>query len=427
MSMIRFACIMTLNAFALGITLPVLNVVLLARGLTLSTLALFMAIYSAVIVVTEIPSGYLSDRFGRIPVFMTAKVCTAAGMVLVVFTSSAVPLFMAAVLMAIARSFSSGSFEAVVIDWFREREGEQNLHVITTNMSVWETLGLSAGALASGFAALLFERIGLFSDGRVSVFLISACLQLLIIFFIAIWMGGDSRKEPAQEMQPSAGQFLTSLKNRQFLSLLILTFALGFLLSSIEKYWQPKIIGIIRDEDLATVLFGVVSFIGFMTALLGSILSGKLINRNRSRTGIYLVLLRLLLAASLLALAASRSPVSFLVLYASVYLFVAMSSVASGTIINTESPPAIRASLLSTVSFSLQIGGLVSSLFASVWLAGGVRSISSLWSVAAALVIVSLIPFIMHESGKSASVHYELRTKPLLDVSSSFDDDEVSG
>ena len=391
---------MTLNAFALGITLPVLNVVLLARGLTLSTLALFMAVYSAVIVVTEIPSGYLSDRFGRIPVFMTAKVCTIAGMVLIVFTFSAVTLFMAAVLLAIARSFSSGSFEAVVIDWFREQEGEQNLHVITTNMSVWETLGLSAGALSSGFAALLFERTGLFSEGRESVFLISAFLQLLIIIFIAIWMGGPSRKQPAQEIQPTAEHFLTSLKNRQFLSLLILTFSLGFLLSSIEKFWQPKLIAMTQDKDLATVLFGIVSFIGFMTALLGSILSGKLIHRDRSRTGTYLVLLRLLLAASLMALASARSHISFLVLYASVYLFVAMSSVASGTIINTESPPAIRASLLSTVSFSLQIGGLVSSLFATVWLAEGGRSIGSLWVIAAAVVILSLIPFIAHESGK---------------------------
>ena len=66
---------MTVNAFALGITLPIMNVVLLERGLTLSTLALFMAVYSAIIVVTEIPSGYLSDRFGRIPVFVLAKGC----------------------------------------------------------------------------------------------------------------------------------------------------------------------------------------------------------------------------------------------------------------------------------------------------------------------------------------------------------------
>ncbi|MBN2860480.1 MAG: hypothetical protein JXK93_09485, partial [Sphaerochaetaceae bacterium] len=192
--------------------------------------------------------------------------------------------------------------------------------------------------------------------------------------------------------------FISAVKNRQFLSLLILTFAVGFVLSSIEKYWQPRLIEITRHEDLATILLGIISFIGFMTALIGSVLSGSLIHRNRSRTGIYLLFSRLLLAVSLAALSYAHSHISFLVLYACVYLFVSISSVASRTIINTGISSTLRASLLSTVSFSLQIGGLVSSLFASLWLAGGVMSITSLWVIASGVLILSLIPFIVQES-----------------------------
>ena len=274
-------------------------------------------------------------------------------------------------------------------------------------MSVWETLGLSAGALSSGFAVILFEHRGLFADGNLSVFLISALLQVLIIACIVCWMRDFSLELP-QELHPSATTFTSALQNRKFLSILILTFALGFVLSSLEKYWQVRLIAITVADDLATILLGVVSFLGFMTALIGSVFSGSLINRSRSSVSRYLLVFHILLAASLVLLAYAHSHISFLILYACVYLFVSMSSVASGTIINTEIPSSLRASLLSTVSFALQIGGLVSSLFASLYLAKERVTISSVWIIAAGVLLISLIP--LGRSGIKKSYAYEVRS-----------------
>ncbi len=386
-----------LNSFALGITLPVMNVVLLARGLTLSTLALFMALYGGIIVATEIPSGYVSDRYGRVKTFILAKWCTFAGLLLVVFSHSLVPLFFAAVLMGLARAFSSGSLEAVIVDWYKTIYGAEKLHRITSQMSVWETVGLSGGALCSGFVSVAFESSGLLSDGRTGVFLISALLQILIIIFVILWVRNRTDQEGEEERTPSVGLFMQSLKQREFLSILILTFAFGFVLSAIEKYWQPKLLGITTGQDLASILLGIITFLGFMGALGGSVLAGKLLDRYVKHTGTLLMLFCLFLALMFSALAFTGSQTGFLFFYTIFYIFVAMSGIASRTLINKEIPSELRATLLSTLSFSLQVGGLVSSIFASVLLAGGSSSIRTLWVIASGVCIVSIIPFMIHE------------------------------
>ncbi len=397
MSMFRAGFIMVLDFFALGITLPMMNVVLLSKGLTLSTLALFMALYSGIIVATEIPSGYLSDRIGRIPMYLIAKLLTFFGMVTVFVSHSLFFMFGAAVLLSLARSCSSGSFEAVVVDWHKETYGTEKMHQITTMMSVWETLGLSSGALASGFVARIFTHLHIGSDGRAGVFLISALMQVVIIILTVQLRKTLSDDQITGSDQISVKQLLSIAGEKSFASILILIFALGIILSSIELYWQPVLLQMIPGDDLGSILLGIVAFIGFMGALVGSLLAGKLIGRWKKGTSFIFVLLRLLLALSFVLLALTHTELGFFGLYALFYIFVAMSGVVSGTIVNTRIPSALRSSLLSTASFALQIGGLAATLFASAWLSGGKRSIRSLWIIYAVLSVCALIPFFIHE------------------------------
>ena len=67
---------------ATGLTVPVLTLMLLARGATLETLSLFMGITLAVTVALEVPSGIVADALGRKRLFMIAMLLNVAGYVL---------------------------------------------------------------------------------------------------------------------------------------------------------------------------------------------------------------------------------------------------------------------------------------------------------------------------------------------------------
>ncbi len=384
-----------INSFALGLTLPVMNVIFLEKGLTLSSLALIMALYSALIVLTEIPSGYVSDRFGRRQSFAWAKWASAAGLFITVFTQSLPALIVAVIFLAFARSFSSGSFEAMIIDWHKETYGEERNHEVTSRLSLWETLGLSAGALSSGFVTIACENLPFLSSATLAPFFISALLQILLAVLTALWGPlYESGLLTAREKPRMSEVLGTSLKNRRILSFLILAFSLGFALSSLEKYWQVRVMEITFSSSLASILLGVVVFIGFMAAMLGALSAGGLLKRVQARRDLLLTGFWILMSCSFLLLAGAGKAAVFLILYGLFYFFLEVSSVIQSTLANREIPSHMRASLLSSFSFSLQVGGLVSSLFASRFLAVQAGSIDSLWVITACICLISLVPFV---------------------------------
>lgn len=64
---------------ATGLTVPVLTLMLLARGATLETLSLFMGITLIATVALEVPSGIAADVLGRKRLFMIAMLLSVAG------------------------------------------------------------------------------------------------------------------------------------------------------------------------------------------------------------------------------------------------------------------------------------------------------------------------------------------------------------
>lgn len=394
-SILPFAVISMLSSFSLGITLPVMNLLILDKGATLSSLALFMGVYSIVIVVTEIPSGIFSDRFGRRMTFIVSKVMMLCGSLFLIFGSSILSLTAAVLSLGLARSFVSGSFEALIVDWHNQEFGTEQLHRITSSLAVWETLGLSGGALSSGFATLAFQSMYPQAISYTGTFWVSSVLHLVIIALTLWWI-----KEPALDTGSENGEFdqhlglVKMVKSRTLFPFFLLSFALGFILSSIEKYWQPRLMEITHTNHTGVILLGVISFFGFMAALGGSLAAGRLLQKHPKRAAGYVVVFRSLFAFGMVAIALATGPIIFTVAYGGFYLFLAMYQIPEQTLLNRAIPSRMRASILSVSSFSLQIGGLVSSFFAAIWLRDGLRGIPSLWIVATIVTIVSMAPFI---------------------------------
>lgn len=60
----------TLESLARGILIPILSMILLEKGLTMTQLPLGLAICSTAIFLLEVPCGVLSDTIGRRRIFL---------------------------------------------------------------------------------------------------------------------------------------------------------------------------------------------------------------------------------------------------------------------------------------------------------------------------------------------------------------------
>ncbi len=385
-----------LSSFSLGTTLPVMNLLLLDKGLNLSTLALAMGAYSLVVVITEIPSGLASDYFGRKACFLFSKFASAVGSLLLVFGTSLAALALAVLFLGLARAFISGSFEALAIDWHNGTYGVQGLHRITMLISVWDTIGLSAGALASGFITTWFRQGFPSSSGYDGNFVVSAVLNLAVFLFALVLVQEKRIVSAEGNREIGIRPVFRLITGNKLLALLLLAAgATGFLLSSIEKYWQPRLVEIGNGSESTAIFLGVLAFIGFMSALIGAYASTKVMNRYpKSVLGLY-VILRLVMVVSILVLSNVWHRGPYTAAFGAFYLFLGMVEVSGQVMTNSLTPSHIRASVLSVSSFFMQVGGLVASAFAAVWLHATTQGIASVWKASAVVVLVVLLPLVV--------------------------------
>lgn len=391
---LRYGSISLLAAFATGLYVPVVSLMLLDKGLNLSSLAFTMGAWSLVVFATEVPSGMISDRYGRKTTYVIAKILLVVGLALLLGRPSFLRLASAICLLALARSFASGSFEALCIDQYVAIHGTDRLSNISTMLSIWETVGLSVGALLSGAVILLSQFLPPWFSTYDANLLSCALVNLLVLLLAMTWVKDSMEStEEAQQTFSAATAFRTIRNNQRLIALCISTLATGFLLGSVEAYWQPRFLQIAGDSSLLW-LVGVLAFIGFSGALLGTLIAGRALNNKPKRVFPWYLVARLLLAIMIAALALMGNIIGYVVVYGALYLTLGLANIAESVLVNRESQPWMRASVLSLSSFSLQVGGMLAAGTGGFLLRTQNGSIGLLWLVAATVTIVGMVPLI---------------------------------
>ncbi|MGH0053914.1 MAG: hypothetical protein ACQ5SW_11035, partial [Sphaerochaetaceae bacterium] len=134
-------------------------------------------------------------------------------------------------------------------------------------------------------------------------------------------------------------------------------------------------------------IFGTIAALIFGISVLGSYV-GKKIVRHANPVGSYSFVFVMMYFLQL-ALAMTHRTLSFLVVYCLMYFLLGILSVIGSYLLNTVAKNEVRASLLSLSSFSLQGGGILSNLLATlVFVFGG---ISLFWKLSAIVGIVGIL------------------------------------
>lgn len=155
----RHGVLLFLNSFATGLLSPLLTLLLLGSGIGMAAVPLTVGLYSATTVVFEIPSGMAADRWGRKNCFLLSCVFLLPSLGLLALGRGLPAMLAAMVFLGLARAFSSGSLDALVVEEFLLKHGEEALPRCTARISALTSIGLAAGCLAGGGVYSLTGRL----------------------------------------------------------------------------------------------------------------------------------------------------------------------------------------------------------------------------------------------------------------------------
>lgn len=379
-----------LQFYITGLVVPILSLLFLDRGLTLSELALSFGFFSASTILLEVPTGVIADLFGRKKTYLLSLVVYILAFVVIYIGRTFVILSVGAVLYGCSRALSSGSLDALFIEEYTKKHGKEKIPRIMSIFTVTETVGLALGSLSGGYlpvvATAFFKSIGKYD---LNIFLKIILLLVLIVLVSTLVYERKTVKSDKSRLKLHLLESAQLVQKSHNLKLIFISFiATGIFLSTLELYWQPRFLSLLKNDSMIWLL-GFIALLYFGAVLFGSLVSEKVLARfGFSYKHVYFVS-KLLSGIAILILALQISAWPFTVCYALVYLFFGASHIPEGTIVNMEITDDKRASMLSLNSLVFQIGGLIGSVASGIIVK--FSSVSVLWIIAACVVLLSSI------------------------------------
>lgn len=428
----RFAVHQLVHWAAVGVMVPVMTLVLREIGLSLLEVGLALAAYSLTTVLLEVPSGALSDLWGRRRTYSLGTASDLLAVVLMLVAPSTAVVIVASALRGAGRAFATGSLDALAIESIRHENPDYDLQLFFSRVGMAVPAGVAVASLAGGFLPELatLPTLGSLADlspsGAFSVNLLAHGALVALAGALAWTLfdeeapvavpGTDARVErPVDEAatgEPAAAgvrSLLTQVASsvafafrRRGLSLLLLSSAaLGVVLLSVETYWQPRLDAIVESENVR--LFGVLGAAYFAVAVLGNAASPLVVRLARGNRAAGVVIARLISAAALVALALQSAAGGFAVAYLAFFLAFTAGTPAQSAMLNELVPDSRRSTLISVSSLMLQLGGFGGSLLFGV--ISQRFGIGVSWMVAAGVLAASVLLFVPLLRSEAARVH----------------------
>lgn len=287
----RYALISFLSWLPTGLYIPVLVILLLDRGLSLTTVAALGVAYSATVMVLELPTGGLADVVGRRPMIAASATAGLASLLLLGLAGSIVLLVASSILRGVGRALGSGPVEAWYVDTVNTRD-----EVSEVELSRGLSLGLMASSVALATGTLGGALIPFVFDTSLAVpVLIAAACDAVLLVVVLLAM--PEPKYPATTVRkvlrgvPAAiaTGLRLGLHNSLLVRILMLAAGTGIALAVIELLtpaWMSELTG---SADRAVLAYGIVATVGFAADALGGGLSMILMRRLGSTRAVCLI------------------------------------------------------------------------------------------------------------------------------------------
>ena len=388
--------------FSVGIIIPVITLLMLERGFTLSVIGTAMSLMSFTVLFLELPTGGISDSIGRKKVYLASVFFSIAAYSIMFFARRPASLAAVTVFMGIARALSSGTMDAWFIDEYkRAGADDEGLQAALAKAGIIIPAALGLGTLVGGIIPDLLLRWGL--DGTSAGLYGGNPAVAVLLYVVQLFLTGIFIKEKSghfdgrildgfrrfPEVISSAVRY--GITKRNTLMILLATAALGIGLSGLEGLWQPRFRELAPDTGIWVL--GVISALYFLAAAAGSALSPWLLRKTGYRYGLLLFLFRLFAGVFYLLLSFTLTGPAFAPVYLLIFLAHGVTGSPEMTLFNRDVPDGRRSTLLSLNSLFLQGGGGAGALLSGFMAEN--FGIPAAWRITGSVFLLSAVFFLM--------------------------------
>ncbi|MGB5824386.1 MAG: MFS transporter, partial [Proteocatella sp.] len=324
-------------------------------------LALIMIFYTLSVLALEVPSGVFADSFGKKRTFLISIGFYISSSLILIIAKDILLLIVCAILIACGKAFSSGSLDALVINEFINKNGKSKISKISTELNIFQAIGIALGCILGGYISNSINA------GVNILLLIKIFLYLYLMIFTQKFIFESEWEKNNLKFKSILFESLALMKHDGIVKVvLICTYCIGFIMCSLEVYWQIQYISTIPRTSFAGYI-GFISFLSFASCIAGNIFCEKILqNKYITSKTIYSISL-ILMTSFFIVLSIQNNFYFFILSYILWYFILGIVNIAEATVINIQVPNHMRATILSISSFSFQLGALSINGFSSVF------------------------------------------------------------
>jgi MFS family permease len=252
---------------------PIFALYLQEQLFTAFNVTLVMGVTSLATAILEIPTGFLTDRFGRKISIVACVLFDLVSIILLATASTLTEFLVYSILIAFASAFSSGTFDAFLYDTLQEHNQQKLYKKIQGRIGVITTFAIATASVIGGLLATNNLRLPIYAT------LVPMSVAVLASLFLT---------EPRYHKPTKGITFLRHsidairmLFSRRQLLLLSLILILG--VNFLAPIFDLRVL-FYEAKGIAIVLFGVLAAVGFALYGLGShysdVISNKLGNKR---------------------------------------------------------------------------------------------------------------------------------------------------
>ena len=248
------------------------------RGVGVQGVVWCEIIYAATVILLEIPSGVLADRFGRKRMLLVAGLLDVAELVILLYARGLWAFGLAVFLAGVGRALCSGSDSALLYDSLLIGGRQGDFEKLLGRLSAIDMAGSMAAALSGG---LMASALGFEFN-----YIVSAC-SVGVAFLISLTLREPPMRTELAEKPQYTKQALAIFRAEPLLLLYCLTGTmLGACMIYLDEFWQL----ILEHVGVPVALFGAASALICFSKIPGNMLAYQLKERFSYRAILTVIL-----------------------------------------------------------------------------------------------------------------------------------------
>jgi MFS family permease len=388
----RYLTLLSLRWLAVGLVIPIQVLLPLSRGLTLGQVGLVFSAQGLVVLLLELPTGGLTDSWGRRPVLLVAGAVGIVASTLFYFAHTPLAFAFAAGLMGVFRALDSGPLEAWYVDATHAVEPDYRIERGLSAGSAALSIAIGVGSLTSGGLVAWNPFPGL---ERLAVpVLVGLLIQVAVLPITAVLMT-ELRPIHARTgvlagvrgVPRVIGDGVRLLRgSRVLLGIVFVELFWGFGMPGFESLTPVRLSEILSNADSAAALMGPVGSLAWGASALGSAAALLLVRWWGLAPSA--VLLRLVQGATVVVMGLVGGAVGLITAFLACYLVHGASNALHSTLLHRQVGAGQRATVVSMNSMVSQGAGAVGTLVLPA-IAGGTSVQFALVIAGAALALAA--------------------------------------